>query len=401
MKLNTIINRYIIKEISIPLLISLVFFSLLFLMAQMLKIIELLVNYSVDLLSILKLLVFSSPFFLLFVIPMSIMLSILLAFLRMSSDNEIIALKSSGVNVYRFIPPTLIFCVLGWAFTTFVSVYGISWGREAVRELTVRIIASNLDAGLKERTFIGSFSKVMLYINKIDVKKRELKDIFIEDRRTKGTTSMVIAPRGTLQSEPDQFVLNLRLYNGMINQVGFNSQSANTIYFDVYDLKLHLKKRIYRKETRKYTKDMSFPKLREFLKKADKKDKGYQKALVEYHKTFSIPFACLALGFLAIPLGIQSRAMKKSSGLIIGLFSFLVYYLILSAGVAFGETGFYPPSIGIWMPNIIMGAYGAYLMKQTADERTVRLNFLRPVGKLFRRWLRSKGIKKLRSRFRI
>jgi len=68
-------------------------------MAEMLKIVDFIVNYSVSIFTVLKLLVFTIPQFMLFVIPMSSMLSILLAFMRLSADNEIIALKSGGVTI--------------------------------------------------------------------------------------------------------------------------------------------------------------------------------------------------------------------------------------------------------------------------------------------------------------
>jgi lipopolysaccharide export system permease protein len=113
MKLNSILNRYIFKELLSPFAINLVFFTFVFLMAQMLKITNLIVNYNVGLFSILKILLFSTPYFLMYVIPMSVMLAVLLTFLRMNGDNEIIAMKTGGISLYRMLPPVLLFC-LGW-----------------------------------------------------------------------------------------------------------------------------------------------------------------------------------------------------------------------------------------------------------------------------------------------
>jgi lipopolysaccharide export system permease protein len=121
---------------------------------------------------------------------------------------------------------------------------------------------------------------------------------------------------------------------------------------------------------------MSISELRQYLLDAPKKDWKYYKVLMELHKKFSIPFACFALGLLAVPLGIQTRAAKRSSGLVLGLVFFLIYYLMLSAGMAFGETGDLPPLIGMWMPNVIMGGIGLYLLVITANERSVKIDFL-------------------------
>ena len=94
-----IIHRYIFKELVPPLLVNLLFLTAIFLMTRMLQVTKLIVNYNVSLASIALILVYSIPHFLVFVLPMSVMLAILLTLMRMSSENEIIALKSSGVSI--------------------------------------------------------------------------------------------------------------------------------------------------------------------------------------------------------------------------------------------------------------------------------------------------------------
>jgi lipopolysaccharide export system permease protein len=135
---------------------------------------------------------------------------------------------------------------------------------------------------------------------------------------------------------------------------------------------------------------MSLDELRQYLKTSIQKDAGYNNILMELHKKFSIPVSCFALGLLAVPLGIQSRSSKRSYGLVLGLASFLLYYLLLSVGLVFGETGVYPPFIGMWFPNIFMGGLGLYLLIQTANERKLMID---RVDKLI------KGIKFLLVRF--
>jgi lipopolysaccharide export system permease protein len=112
------------------------------------------------------------------------------------------------------------------------------------------------------------------------------------------------------------------------------------------------------------------------LHKADKRDDRYYLTLMEFHKKFSLPFSCLFLALLAVPLGIQSRHGKRSFGVVLGLVFFLFYYLMLSAGWVFGETGVYPPLIGMWVPNLVMGAIGLFLLVRNAKERPVQIEFI-------------------------
>ena len=376
MKKILIIDRYIFAELIPPFVISLCFFTFVFLMAEMLKITDLVVNYGVGVWIIAKILFFSTPYFLTYVIPMATMMAVLLTMLRMSGDNEIVALKSGGISLYRLLRPIVIFCILAAMLAFLMGVYATPIGRLAIKKLTFQVFSSNLDIGLKERTFNDSFNDVMLYVNKIDVKTRSLIDVFIEDKRDKQVVTTVIAPRGKLLSEPDSLVFHLRLTDGMINQVQMDDHSVNSVSFDVYNVRLDLKKAATAASPRKGRREMNLAELREFIQTAPRKDGEYFKTAMEYYMKFSIPVACLALGILAVPLGTNSRRGGRSSGLVVGLLFFLLYYVLLSIGTVFGEKGAYPPIIGMWVPNIVMGSLGLILLVRAANERPLKFDLI-------------------------
>lgn len=358
-----------------PFVINTVFFTFIFLMTKILDITKMIVNYKISLFSVIMILVYSVPRFLSFVIPMSVMMAVLLTFLRLSSDNEIVALKAGGISIYGLIPSVLVFSMMGLILTGFMTVYGSPWGKLLIRERTFQIAVSHANVGLKERTFNDGFKDVMLYINKIDLKSKNLVDVFIEDKRDRNKIITVVAPRGRLYSEPDKFLVHLQLFDGTINQVNLDNRSAHSINFNTYDVNLDLKKALgASKGGPKDEDEMSLAEIRQYLKNVPQKDAQYYVTLIEFHKKFSIPIACLALGILAIPLGIQSKFANPSAGLGLGLGFFLIYYLMLSAGSVFGEAGVYPPAIGMWVPNVVMGGLGIFLLVRTANDRPVKIN---------------------------
>jgi lipopolysaccharide export system permease protein len=377
MKINSIVNRYILREMIPPFIITLVFFTFIFLMSSLLEITNLVVNYRIKLSSVFLLLIYSMPFFLEFIIPMSVMMAILLTFLRMSSDNEIVALKAGGLSVYSLLPPVFLYCMIGCVLTGFMAIYGLPWGKLSFKETLHELVASNVDIGLKERTFNDSFEGVMLYVNKIDTKNKRLIDVFIEDQRTSNVVSTVVAPRGRLFSDPDKLSGQLTLYDGTINNVDFTDRSVHSVSFDTYNLNLDLKKAASEsKKGPKNKEEMNLRELREFLKHSTKRDERYYSALVELHEKFAIPFACFALGILAVPLGLIQISSTRSFGLVLGLTFFLLYYLMLTIGWTLGESGVYPPILGMWTPNIIMGGVGVFLLVRTANERPIRIDTL-------------------------
>lgn len=381
------LNRYLISELIPPFVMNIVFFMFVFLMRQILEITNMIVNYQVSLIAFVLMLVYSLPYFLVYIIPMSVMMSVLLTFLRMSSDLEITALKAGGMSMYRLLIPVMAFAVIGTAIGVFMAVYGMPWGKSAYERLTLDVVRSNFNIGLKANRFNDSFSGVMFYVDDIDYKTRELKDVFIEDNRESGVSSTVVAPRGFLFSGNDPYSFILRLYNGVVNQVQLEDRSANAIRFDTYDLRLDLKAAVSDRKTRsKDEKEMGLSELVQTIRSPETNKKRYYSALMELHRKFSIPFAGIALALLAVPLGIQGVTARRSAGLGIGLICFLFYYLLLSAGMVLAEAGYVPPGVGMWGPNLVMGGLGIYLyVKAVKDQPVIVFAFLQSVVSRIRR----------------
>jgi lipopolysaccharide export system permease protein len=378
MKLNSITNRYIFKEMFIPFSINIFVFAFLFLMTEMLKIANWIVNYNLSIWAVFTLIFYTMPMFLTFIIPMSVMLAILLTFLRLSSDNEIVAIKSCGMSIYGLLPPVLLFALLGFLLTMLLTLYAGPRSKASLEEMSLKVATTNMDIGLKERTFNDTFKGVMLYVNKIDIKKRKLIDVFIEDKRQQDIVITVVAPEGRLISEPEKYIYHLILSNGTIHQTNPKERSANSIQFDTYTLSLNFKEQVANAaKQKKGREEMSVVELRQYIDKlAGKDEEAFQKAKMELHRRYSIPAACLALGLLAFPLGIQSKTAKRSFGLILGLFFFFTYYLLLTAGYSFGKSGLLPPEIGMWLPNFVMTGIGLFFLFQTGRDRSLKIDLL-------------------------
>lgn len=395
MKTSPLIHRYLFTELLPPFAINLAFFTFIFLTSRILDITNLVVNHGVGLLQVLLVIVYTIPYFMVFVIPMAVMMAVLLTFLRFSGDNEILALKAGGVNVTALLPPVVVFCLLGGLLTAFMSIYGQPWGRSSAKQLVVRIAASSIDIGLKERQFNDTFDGIVLYVSQVDTQTRTLRDVFIENQQDDKLASTVVAPRGQLLRAADGLTWRLRLFDGTIHQVDLQEFRANAIRFDTYDLTLSLAQMLEpQKRPSKHRREMNLAELRQYIREHQAaRDAGYFNALMRYHKMFSIPFACLVLGFLAMPLGMQAKRASKSYGLGLGLVFFMLYYLLLSAASVFGESGRLPPIAAVWMPNLVMAAVGVFLFVRMAQERPLRFDL---PADLLERW--SVAWRRLRRR---
>lgn len=102
--MNKIINRYIFGEIALPFIIILFVLTFVLLMGKILQIMDLMVNKGIRVLDIGHLIVLIIlPNFMLFTIPIALLVSILIAMGRLSADNEITVLKASGVSCFSFL----------------------------------------------------------------------------------------------------------------------------------------------------------------------------------------------------------------------------------------------------------------------------------------------------------
>lgn len=379
MKPKTVIFRYLIfrhlfYEMAPAFWVNLAIFSFIFLMAKILEIMNLVVNYGVGLWFVFQMLIQTIPTFLVFVIPMSTMMGILLGLLRLSNDNEVLALKASGVSIYQLLPPVVAFSLMGCLLTGFMCIYGSPWGRIALKTTLSQAVTSAIDIGIKPGQFNDDFKNIMIYAREVDREKKSMRHILIDDRQTSGLASTIVASDGTFHYDKNGAEFRLTLKDGVINNVDTGKKTVHSVQFGVYEFKLKMAKMLdFAGSTQKNRKEMSLSELVDTLNNTSKQDNEYYLTQMEFHRKFSLPISCFVLGLVALPLGAHSQRAKRSFGTLLGLGIFLFYYILMSAGWILGEARMLPPFVGVWGPNVIVAAIGVFLLFQSARERPLKL----------------------------
>ena len=110
--MKKIINIYIFKEMVPTFTTGLILFTFLVLAGRILKLTEWMMNHGTELSQVLLIIVYTIPYVLFFTLPMATLLASLIAFSRLNEDNEIIALKSSGISFYQILPPVVTFSII-------------------------------------------------------------------------------------------------------------------------------------------------------------------------------------------------------------------------------------------------------------------------------------------------
>jgi lipopolysaccharide export system permease protein len=367
-----IISRYILKEILTPFGVTLLAFTIIFLLGNLMQLIEMIVQKGVGLWDIVRLLGYTLPFLFVYIIPMAFFISVLLGFLRLSADNEITALKASGLGFFQFLPPVFILSLSAFLATAFSAIIAQPWSEYSLKNLIFNLAVVQAKVTLKERVFNDDFKDLVFYIQKVDT-DGEMNDVFIYDQRQKDLPQTILAKRGWLVPDAGRRSLLLRLEQGTIYNVSLGSKSAQNIDFKTYNLVLPLHQMLSAQEKREKTEtELFLPELKEKIRQTPPGEKKYYIYQIEYYKKFSLPFACLVFGMIAFPLGLQSRLAGRAWAIVLGGTVFFIYYLVLSLAFSLGENGDLPPRIGLWLPNIIVGSIGGYLFWITWKEKEIK-----------------------------
>jgi lipopolysaccharide export system permease protein len=369
---------YILKEILPIFLICLMIFTVILLMDKILKLIELIVTRGVNLSQILMLLLFISPSFLIFTIPMGVLWAILLAFGRLSSDSEVTAFKASGISLYQLFLPVSIFSICAFLLTTFLVFYGLPWGNLGFKSTLYLIAQSKAGIEIRERVFNDTFDGLVVYVDKVPIQGKTMEGIMIYDEREQGKFNTIFAKEGSLINNPKYQEVILKLFNGEIHRYEPQRHTYQKVQFNVYDLKLELAKAFTAVGRKIREHEMSINDLKEKIENKIRIGEDITPQEVELYKRYAIPFACIIFGLIGVPLGIQPKRSGRSYGFILSILILLSYYISLTASEILALRHTIPPFLAGWVPNFLFGGLGIYLLikatKESPFKPTIWLN---------------------------
>ncbi len=360
--MRKIIDRYIFQEIAFPFILILCILTFVLLMGKILQIMDLFINKGVGFFSIVKIIIFLMPSFMLFTIPIALLISVLIAVGRLSSDNEITALKTSGISLLQMYYPVAVASMITFVLTLLISYFILPQSNFSTKRLLFNLVQQNAQIGIKEKVFNDDFKGFLIYADKVPHDKNYMEGIIVSDKRIIGEQNTILAQKAILQSDQESMMVKLKLENGSIHTVSANLKNYRKIDFKSYDLILDLSNVLASfDESAKSGKEMT---ISELLRNAGKKEGNVKKRrelLVEMHNRFAIPTACILFGLLALPLGIRSQRSVKAKGFATGLIIVTLYYLLRIGAEAVAVNGHLPVAICVWTPNLLFSLVGICL----------------------------------------
>ncbi|MGH7805129.1 MAG: LPS export ABC transporter permease LptF [Candidatus Binatia bacterium] len=370
--MGAILRRYLLLEMLVPFVLGLSVFTLVLLIARIVRLVEMVVNRGVPLTEMLTLFSLILPAFLEVTVPMALLLAILLAFGRMSADSEIVAMKTSGISLYQMMAPVAVFTGIVCLLTLWLAVSVRPWSNAALKEQLFEIAKNRASAGFREKVFNDEFPGLVIYVEEIEGGGATLKGILVADFRDPDRRNTVVAKIGMLLPNEKTKTVTLRLLDGTI----FGSSEEGKIFqktdFTVNDVSLNVAALSDIQGRDRDPKEMSLTELRGRIKWRHERGIPAPEESLELHRKFSIPFACIVFALVGVPLGIQPARAVRSRGFSVSLVLIFGYYILLTACETLAQKGMLPASVAMWTPNLLFLALGASLFSKAAQERPVR-----------------------------
>lgn len=368
------IYKYILNEIWPSLFASMFVIVFIVVATKMLSVTDLIVSQGVPVSQIFWMVIYLLPDIIAFALPAATLVAVTLAFLRLSVDSEIIALKSCGISLYHILPPVVLVSFLCMLFAILISFIGVPWGNNSFKKLIFQLAESRANLGIKERIFCEPFDDVMFYVTNFSEQENIMENVFVVDRREKDITNTIIAEKGQVFIHSQERIITLRFRNGTIFVVENDLESGRNITFGNYDLNISLTDIIARLAARqKKPKEMSAGELVNQLKSTPKGEEKYNEMMIELLEKYAIPLAVFLMGIIGMALGAQLKPRGRSAGIGVSLAVFLIYYLCLAGARGIGETGTIPPTIGVWIPDLFLLVTCIFLMQRVHNERPLNI----------------------------
>jgi len=343
-----IFNRYIFKEF-LPVFASAFFILIgIFIVNEAMGFIASLLVKGAGLGDIAKIFLTGIPSSFIFVIPVSFVLSWVVAISRLAGDSEILALQSSGINPRIMLKSVFISGV----FVSLFMLYSNSvLSPKSSRDMTVlvREILSRNILRFQE----GAFSKIgdyIFYAEKISSKK--MRDIRIYRRDRNFPAVAVTAETGSLLTK-ENGAAGLTLKHGRMTIKDSKDFSLlTTIDFNEYSFFINSPESGV---TGKNISQLTSSQLRDRINDMEKTGRSAGNLKMEYHMRPALAWGVLFLSLVGALLGIKLKSPKKASGIGAAVLLITVYYLGFSVCTHMAESGWLPAALAVWIPNLLCG----------------------------------------------
>lgn len=370
------LHLYLLRQVLATVLMTVAVFTLVLLLGNVLReILALLVNRQATLSVVWRAVLLLIPFVLVYALPMGMLTATLLVFGRFSADQELTAVRASGISLVALVTPILLLSLVLAGVSGWFNLHLAPHCRVAYKELLFRLGLEKPSSLLSPNQFIRDFPGYVIYVGRVD--GPVLKNLVIyqmdtnppptgaethlNSTREPGHPSRVAfilsAPEATLTVDPTN--QQIRLYMPEVEGVYLDSWQPGGGRDQVLELPARINQPS--RQDLKLT-EMTFGQLMQEYYEYRRRGVSPTPVLVQLHRQVAFSFACVGFTLVGIPLGIRAHRRETSAGIGMALILVLIYYSFIVMGQAWETRPDRWPHLIVWIPNLLFQVVGAGLL---------------------------------------
>jgi len=358
-----ILTRYILREVLTHALLGGVLFTFVLFMKELGPLLELAVRNSTSSSAIVEIFFLMLPNMFTVTIPMAVLVGILLGLSRLAADSEITAMRASGVGVWRFVGIVAIVAAAAWGVGLVNTLYFAPKASAQLLKIEDELKNTQATYEIQPRVFYEDLKNVVLYVADVRAGTGAARwhQVFLADLTDPVSPEITTAEDATVASTDNQTLI-MRLRNGTRHETTSDKPDEYSVStFVQTDLPLET---MAAPDPHLGHNDAPVVAMsnRELIARTHQP--GGRWFLIELHRRYAYPSACLVLMLVGVPLGISSKRGGKSAGFVLTILLVFIYYFLSNMGVALARQNKLPVFAGVWMANIIFAVCGVFFLRQ-------------------------------------
>ncbi len=349
-----ILDRYVISEMIGPFMIGVIGFILVLIVDLLFTMADLIINKGVPLFAVVKLLIYKLPSILVLTFPVSTLFGTAMALGRLSKDSEIVALRTSGVNLIRISVPIIIIGIFVSLLSYVTNEKIVPHANYVASNIIRQIIYKRPLPTVQNNVFFKDAHNRHYYARRIDMKNKTMDNIMVYEVTDDKFPRVILAKRATFKGRLWE------LSDGVVHKYdekGYLNYEATFSY-----MKLNVSEDVMSFSKSRNYQEMDSNELKSMIMAMDKGGINTDTLRTELYMKYSIPLTCFVFGFIGIPFSLPSPRSGRTWGMVVTIVFMFTFYVFASVFRSLGKGGVLPPAVAAFTPQISFTIIGAALL---------------------------------------
>ena len=350
-----LIDKYLIWSFFKKILSVLFVFIIIFLVVDLIEDVDRMLDYNLTFNQFSFIYFYSIPHYMNIAFPMAILIATVMTFTLMQKNNEITALKASGVSIYRLTIPFFIIGILLTITMFYFENIVVTKSNTLKSDLEKKYYNKNQKNNINKNIIFQIDKNRTIIIDKFNFRNKTANNVSIQEFEDNVLKTRI--DTDNLIWNNDKWIAKNAIYRSFNNKRPYSSLSDTILYLDIKPIDLI--------ESRVKPEEMDYWTLKTFIDRLKSNGREHRKWLVDLYFKTAFPFSNIIMILFGVVLTIRKPRTNFLIGIGLSIFVIFIYYIMIKAGQSAGYSGALSPILSVWIANILFFICGLISLTKT------------------------------------